>query len=138
VTSRRPGRRSPASTPTGTPTPGRPDWRQAALSRIRRLILEADPGSVEERKWRRPTNPEGVPVWSHDGILCTGETYKSHVRLTFAEGASLPDPDGLFNSGFEGKVVRAIVIREGEEIDGERFKALIRAGAKRNAASVRR
>jgi hypothetical protein len=115
-----------------------PDWQGEVLSRVRHLIQGADPDAVEERKWRKPSNPAGVPVWSHDGILCTGETYKNHVRLTFAEGASLPDPKGLFNSGLEGHTMRAIVFRDGDTIDEEGFRSLIRAAAARNAASVRR
>ena len=88
---------------------------------------------VEERKWKKPSNPAGVPVWSHDGIICTGETYKSHVRLTFARGASLDDPDGLFNSGFAGSALRAIVLHEGDAIDDSAFKSLIREAAALNA-----
>jgi hypothetical protein len=119
--------------------PSQPDdWRGATLSRIRDLIKQADPDMVEERKWRKPTNPEGVPVWSHDGIICTGETYKNHVKLTFARGASLKDPSQLFNSSLEGNARRAIDIHDGEEIDEEAFKTLIRAAVALNEASVRR
>ena len=96
------------------------DWRGQALGRMRRLIQEADPGVVEEWKW-------GGPVWSHDGILCTGESYKSAVKLTFARGASLKDPAKLFNSSLEGKTRRALDIHQGEEVDANAFKALIRA-----------
>ncbi|HET8565524.1 MAG TPA: DUF1801 domain-containing protein [Solirubrobacterales bacterium] len=96
------------------------DWRGETLGRVRGLIKEADPEVVEEWKWK------GTPVWEHDGILCTGETYKKVVKMTFAKGASLADPAGLFNSSLEGKVRRAIDIHEGEEIDGESLKALIR------------
>ncbi len=99
------------------------DWRGETLSRIRALIKEADPGVVEEVKWRKPSNPMGVPVWSHDGIICTGETYKEHVKLTFAKGASLKDPSCLFNQ--DGTVRRAIDIRQGDTIDEERFKKLV-------------
>ena len=102
------------------------DWRGETLARMRRLIQEADPDVVEEWKWR------GVPVWSHDGIICTGETYKSVVKLTFAKGASLEDPTGLFNSSLEGNVRRAIDIREGEDIDAAAFKALVREAIARN------
>jgi hypothetical protein len=109
-----------------------PDWRQATLERMRGLILEADPAAGEERKWRKPSNPAGVPVWSHDGILCTGEQYKNSVKLTFAQGASLPDPKRLFNSGLEGNQRRAIDIKEGEQVNAAAFKALIRAAVKRN------
>ena len=107
------------------------DWRGETLSRVRALIKQADPEVVEEWKWRKPTNP-GVPVWSHDGMICTGETYKSVVKLTFAKGASLEDPSGLFNSSLEGKVRRAIDIREGEAIDEDAFKALIREAVSLN------
>ncbi len=111
------------------------DWREAALDTMRRLIVEADPKVVEEQKWRKPSNGmRGVPVWSHDGILCTGETYKEYIKLTFAHGASLPDPSGLFNSGFGGGTRRAIDIREGEKVDARAFKALVKAAAARNTA----
>src|SRR5262252_3135386 len=105
---------------------GLDDWRGAALSRIRSLIREADPGVVEEWKWQKATSP-GVPVWSHDGGICTGETYKNVVKLTFFKGASLEDPAGLFNSSLEGNTRRAIDVREDEEIDETAFVALIRA-----------
>jgi hypothetical protein len=101
------------------------DWRGETLGRIRALIKEADPDVVEELKWVKPTNP-GTPTWSHDGIICTGEPYKSVVKLTFAQGASLKDPGGLFNSSLDGNVRRAIDIREGEDIDESAFKALVR------------
>lgn len=101
------------------------DWRGKTLAKVRRLIKEADPEIVEEWKWRKPTNP-GVPVWSHSGGICTGETYKNKVKLTFFQGASLEDPSGLFNSSLEGKVRRAIDIHEGERIDESAFKSLIR------------
>jgi hypothetical protein len=103
----------------------RSDWRAETLSRMRKLIKEADPDVVEEWKWVKPTNP-GTPVWSHDGMLCTGESYKSVLKLTFAKGAFLEDPARLFNSSLEGNLRRAIDIREGEEIDASRFKALVR------------
>ena len=109
------------------------DWREEALSRMRALILEADPAMAEERKWKKPSNPAGVPVWSRHGIVCTGETYKQVVKLTFARGASLPDPHGLFNAGLEGNTRRAIDIREGEQVDAEAFKALVRASVAENA-----
>jgi hypothetical protein len=101
------------------------DWRGETLGRVRKLIHEADPEIVEEWKWKKATNP-GTPVWSHDGLVCTGETYKSVVKLTFGKGASLKDPSGLFNSSLEGKVRRAIDIREADEIDESAFKELIR------------
>ena len=96
------------------------------LARVRALIQAADPEVVEEVKWRKPSNPAGVPVWEHEGILCTGETYKDKVKLTFARGAALDDPKGLFNSSLEGNTRRAIDIKEGEAIDGEALKALVR------------
>ena len=105
------------------------DWRGETLARVRALIHEADPGVVEEWKWR------GVPVWSHDGILCTGETYKTQVKLTFARGAALDDPAGLFNASLEGSTRRAIDIREGEPINAEALKALVRAAVSLNAAT---
>src|SRR5438132_7710813 len=108
------------------------DWRGETLSRMRTLIKEADPDVVEELKWVKPTNP-GIPTWSHDGIICTGETYKSIVKLTFAKGASLNDPARLFNSSLDGNVRRAIDIHEGEEIDANAFKALIRAAVALNS-----
>jgi len=110
------------------------DWRSETLERVRRLIEEADPKAVEERKWRKPSKPDGVPTWSHGGLICTGETYKDKVKLTFAKGASLPDPAGLFNSGLDGGTRRAIDIREGETIDEQAFKALIRAAVALNLA----
>ncbi|MEJ2710883.1 MAG: DUF1801 domain-containing protein [Anaerolineales bacterium] len=103
------------------------DWRGETLSRMRKLIEEADPGVVEECRWVKPSNPLGVPTWSHAGIICTGESYKAKVKLTFAKGASLSDPARLFNSSLDGKVRRAIDIQEGEEIDADAFKELIRA-----------
>lgn len=136
VTPQRPGKRKAPARVDGAPGPARSNWQDAVLARIRRLIREADPDAVEERKWRKPSNPDGVPVWSHDGILCTGEAHTSHVRLTFARGASLQDPRGVFNSGFEGNARRAIVLREGDALDGDGFKALIRAAAALNASSA--
>lgn len=108
------------------------DWRGDALSRMRGLIHEADPAVVETVKWRKPSNPAGVPVWEHAGILCTGEVYKGYVKLTFARGAALDDPAGLFNAGFGGGTRRAIDIREGETVDTEAFKALVRAAVALN------
>ena len=109
------------------------DWRGKTLSRMRKLIKEADPDVVEEWKWVKPTNP-GTPTWSHDGIICTGESYKKVVKLTFAKGASLKDPSRLFNSSLEGNVRRAIDIHEGEEVDASAFKALIRQAVTLNSA----
>ena len=108
------------------------DWRGETLSRVRQLIKEADPDVVEEVKWAKPSSPGGVPVWSHDGIICTGESYKDKVKLTFAKGASLEDPAGLFNSSLEGSTRRAIDIKEGEDVDADAFKALIRAAVDLN------
>jgi hypothetical protein len=110
------------------------DWRDEALARIRALIREADPQVTETVKWRKPSNPNGVPVWEHAGILCTGEVYKTYVKLTFAHGAQLPDPTGLFNAGFGGNTRRAIDIREGEAIDEAAFKALVREAVAANVA----
>jgi hypothetical protein len=109
------------------------DWRGETLSRMRELIKEADPDVVEELKWVKPTNP-GTPTWSHDGIICTGESYKSIVKLTFAKGASLKDPAKLFNSSLGGNTRRAIDIHEGEKVDAGAFKALIRAAVALNAS----
>src|SRR5690348_12516709 len=110
------------------------DWRGAAMAWMRRLIKDADPDVVEEVKWRKPSNPSGVPVWSHAGMICTGETYKDKIKLTFAQGASLPDPATLFNSSLEGGTRRAIDVREGEEVDENAFKELIRAAVATNLA----
>jgi hypothetical protein len=111
------------------------DWRGEMLSQLRALIKQADPDVVEEVKWRKPSNPSGVPVWSHGGIICTGETYKDKVKLTFANGAALEDPSGLFNSSLEGNTRRAIDIHEGEAIEVEALKALIRAAVELNMAA---
>ncbi len=110
------------------------DWRGKTLARVRTLIKQADPEMVEEVKWRKPSNPAGVPVWSHEGIICTGETYKDKVKLTFAKGAALKDPSGLFNSSLEGNVRRAIDIHEGDTIDEKALKALIRAAVALNTS----
>ena len=110
------------------------DWRGETLARVRALIKQADPDVVEEVKWQKPSNPSGVPVWSHDGILCTGETYKDKVKLTFARGASLDDPSALFNSSLEGSTRRAIDIREGDQVHEEALKALIRAAVALNTS----
>ncbi|HEV2426526.1 MAG TPA: DUF1801 domain-containing protein [Terriglobia bacterium] len=111
------------------------DWRGKALAQIRALIKQADPDVVEEVKWRKPSNPAGIPVWYHDGIICTGETHSRHLRLTFAKGASIKDSQGVFNAGFEGKVWRAVVIREGDKVDAAAFKDLIRAAVALNLES---
>jgi len=112
------------------------DWRDATLSRIRTMIEQADPEIVEERKWIKPSNPAGVPTWYHDGLICTGETYKAHVKVTFAKGASLKDPSRLFNSSLEGNLRRGIDVQEGEKIDEKAFKALIREAVALNKKSV--
>ncbi len=115
------------------------DWRGETLAAIRKLIRAADPGVVEEVKWRKPSNSMlGVPVWSHDGILCTGETYKDKVKLTFAKGASLSDPGKLFNSSLDGNTRRAIDIHEGEKVEARAFKALLRAAVELNSGGAKR
>jgi hypothetical protein len=111
------------------------DWRGETLARVRKLIREADPDVVEEVKWRKPSNPNGVPVWAHDGIICTGETYKNAVKMTFAKGASLDDPSGLFNASLEGNTRRAIDFHEGDKINEKALKALIRAAVALNTSA---
>jgi len=114
------------------------DWRGATLARVRRLIRESDADVVEDVKWRKPSNPAGVPVWEHGGLICTGETYKDKVKLTFARGALLDDPSGLFNASLEGGTRRAIDLREGEEIDERGFKALVREAIALNVSKAPR
>jgi hypothetical protein len=114
------------------------DWRAPLLTRLRKLIHDADPDVVEEVKWRKASNPLGVPTWSHAGIICTGESYRDKVKLTFAKGASLDDPKGLFNSSLTGGTRRAIDIGEDDAIDEEAFKALIREAVAVNLAGKRR
>jgi len=110
------------------------DWREETLDRMRALILEADPEMIEERKWKKPSNAmTGVPVWSHNGIVCTGETYKNVVKLTFAQGARIPDPSRLFNSSLEGNMRRAMDIHEGEKVNARAFKALVKAAVAHNS-----
>ena len=122
----------PKPTPTG-------DWRAETLTRMRELILEADPEMTEERKWKKPSNSmRGVPVWSHNGIVCTGETYKNAVKLTFAQGATIPDPTRLFNSSLEGGTRRAIDIHEGDKVDAGAFKALVKAAVAHNGAKSKK
>ena len=111
------------------------DWRGQTLARMRTLIREAEPEVVETVKWRKAANPLGVPTWERGGILCTGETYRDKIKLTFARGAALADPTGLFNAGLDGGTRRGIDIREGETVDAEAFKALIREAAAANAAA---
>jgi hypothetical protein len=112
------------------------DWRGEVLARVRKIIKLADPDVGETVKWRKPSNPSGVPVWEHDGIICTGETYKAVVKLTFAKGAALDDPSGLFNSSLEGNVRRAIDIHEGDKIDEKALKALVRAAVAFNTSKA--
>ncbi|HEX8467530.1 MAG TPA: DUF1801 domain-containing protein [Allosphingosinicella sp.] len=110
------------------------DWRGEVLTRVRTLIREADPEVAEGVKWRKPTNPAGVPVWERSGLICTGETYRDKVKLTFARGAALEDPAGLFNSSLDGNTRRAIDLKQGDEIDGEALKALVRAAIAENVS----
>jgi hypothetical protein len=113
------------------------DWRGATLARARKIIKEADPDVVEEVKWRKPSNQLGVPVWEHAGIICTGETYKDKVKLTFAKGAALKDPSGLFNSSLDGNVRRAIDFHAGDTIDEKALKALVRAAVALNKSKAK-
>ncbi len=113
-------------------------WRGEMLARIRAIIHDACPDVVEAVKWRKPSNPMGVPVWEHDGIVCTGETYKAAVKLTFAHGASLDDPTGLFNASLDGNMRRAIDVHEGDKIDEKAFETLIRAAVALNASKAKR
>jgi hypothetical protein len=114
------------------------DWRGATLARLRELIREADPAVTEAVKWRKPSNPSGVPVWEHAGMLCTGETYKDKVKLTFARGAALADPSGMFNASLEAGTRRGLDLFEGDAIDSEAFKALIREAVAANLAHQRK
>jgi hypothetical protein len=118
------------------PTEAAGDWRGEMLSRLRALIMETDPEMTEERKWIKPSNPAGVPTFSHNGLVCTGETYKNVVKMTFAKGASLADPSGLFNSSLDGNARRAIDFREGDKLDEEALKALVRAAVALNTSSA--
>jgi hypothetical protein len=136
--------KSGANEAPGEPSPSRlidariaalGDWRGETLAHVRRLIKEADPDGVEDVKWRKPSSPMGVPVWEHDGIVCTGETYKAVVKLTFARGAALEDPAGLFNASLDGNVRRAVDIHEGDRIDETAFKALVRAAVALNTSA---
>ncbi len=114
------------------------DWRGSALSRLRALIKEASPDVVEELKWKKPTNPAGVPVWSDNGMICTGEVYKDHVKVTFAKGASVDDPHGLFNASLDGNLRRAIDVYESDTVDESGFMALVEAAVALNKAAKRR
>jgi hypothetical protein len=111
-------------------------WRGEMLARVRRLIKQADPAVVEQVKWRKPSNPSGVPVWEHAGIVCTGVSYRDQLKLTFAAGAELDDPAGLFNASLDGNTRRAIDLHEGEAVDEAAFKALVRAAVARNVARI--
>jgi len=129
----------PKAKSTAQPIRDQGNWREETLARMRALIMEADPEMTEEAKWKKPSNGMvGVPVWSHDGIVCTGETYKTSVKLTFAQGASVPDPSHLFNSSLEGGTRRAIDIHEGEKVDARAFKALIKAAVMQNGLSKKK
>jgi hypothetical protein len=119
----------------GTNAKNSSGWQGEMLDRIRKLIQEADPEAVEEMKWKKPSNPAGVPAWSHGGIICTGETYKNAVKITFAKGASLADPAGLFNSSLEGNTRRAIDFHEGDKIEEKALKALVRAAVALNTGA---
>lgn len=128
---------------TGGKTPASPlegeDWRAAALEKVRVLIKQADPGVSEVRKWAKASNHmQGVPVWEHDGIICTGETYKDKIKLTFAHGAKLADPAGVFNAGLDGGTRRAIDVRQGETVNAAAFKALVKAAVAFNTAKARK
>lgn len=134
-----------ATASTGDPTAaevitgiieGLGDWRGETLAKLRKLIHDAVPDVVEELKWVKPSNPTGVPTWSHEGIICTGEVYKDKVKLTFAKGASVDDPKGIFNASLDAGTRRAIDVREGDKIDAAAFKALVRAAADLNAVSA--
>jgi hypothetical protein len=132
--------RTPAASSKAAPkrTESHADWRADTLAEVRRIIHSADAHVVEERKWAKASNPDGVPVWSHDGIICTGETYKQSVKLTFAKGASLDDPRGLFNSSLDGGTRRAIDIHEGDKIDARGLKALVKAAVALNSATKKK
>ena len=124
--------------PTAANTKSSSDWRADTLARIRTLIQEAVPEVVEEAKWKKPSTPAGVPVWSQDGIICTGETYKNAVKMTFAKGASLPDPSRLFNASLEGNTRRAIDFHEGDKINEKALKTLIRAAVALNTSTKKK
>src|SRR5687767_5205920 len=115
--------------------PAKADWRSQIHARVRKIIRQAVPGVIEDVKWRKPSNPSGVPVWERDGLICTGETYKDKVKLTFAKGAALKDPAGLFNSSLDGNVRRAIDIHEGDKINEKALQALVRAAVAHNTSA---
>ena len=138
-TSRASKPRKSATRSTSPPIERAGPWREETLARMRALILEADPEMIEERKWKKPSNTmAGVPVWSHNGIVCTGEVYTKVVKLTFARGANLPDPSRLFNSSLEGNTRRAIDIHEGEKVDARAFKALVKAAVAQNGPPAKK
>lgn len=130
--------RKSKSTGARTKLQTRDDWREKTLADVRRMIHAADPQIVEEHKWKKASKPMGVPVWSRDGIICTGETYKEVVKLTFARGASLKDPHKLFNSSLQGGTRRAIDIREGETLNASAFKALVKAAVAENRSKAKK
>ena len=132
-----PKKRSAVSKPASGKTNDAVDWRSETLARARSIIMAADPGMVEVRKWKKPSNPAGVPVFEHDGIICTGETYKAAVKLTFAYGAALEDPSKLFNSSLDGNMRRAIDIHEGDKINEKALKALVRAAVALNTSKAK-
>jgi hypothetical protein len=137
--SRKPATEKPASRLIDKRIRDLGDWRGETLARIRALILKADPEMIEEKKWKKPSNAmAGVPVWSHHGIVCTGETYTKVVKLTFAQGASIPDPSRLFNSSLEGNTRRAIDIHEGDKVDAAAFKALVKAAVAQNGPPAKK
>jgi hypothetical protein len=125
-------RKPSSSQPISAKSEKSSDWRSQLLTQIRKLIQQADPEAVEEAKWEKPSNPAGVPTWSHGGIICTGETYKDKVKLTFAKGAALPDLAGLFNSSLEGNTRRAIDFHEGDKLNEKAIQVLIRAAVSLN------
>lgn len=129
---------NPASPLPDKRLPASDDWREETLNHMRALILEADPEMIEEQKWKKASNPMGVPVWSHNGMVCTGEMYTKVVKLTFARGASIPDPAHLFNSSLEGNARRAIDIHEGETVDARAFKALVKAAVSANGPPAKK
>ena len=131
--------KKPRKSATRSKSAPKADWHEETLARMRTLILAADPGMIEERKWKKPSNAmAGVPVWSHHGIVCTGEIYTKVVKLTFARGASVPDPGHLFNSSLEGNTRRAIDIHEGETVDARAFKVLVKAAVALNGATAKK
>ena len=139
IRSKAPAKARAKTKPSASQAKPAKDWRGDTLARMRALILETDPDMIEERKWRKASNAmAGVPVWSHNGIVCTGETYAKVVKLTFARGASIPDPSGLFNSSLEGNTRRAIDIHEGETIDAGAFKALVKAAVAQNSPAAKK